>query len=48
MFVWPGEAEHTHVELSDEAGHVVVLEEPWEGLFGETLLIQHKETVTLL
>lgn len=38
----------THIELSDEAGHVVVLEELWEDLLGKTLLIQHQEAVALL
>lgn len=38
----------THIKLSDEAGHVVVLEELGEDLFSKTLLIQHQEAVALL
>lgn len=38
----------THVELSDEAGHVVVLEELWQNLFGETTLIKHVEAGSTL
>ncbi len=38
----------THVELSDEAGHVVVLEEFREDFLGKPLLIHHQEAVALL
>lgn len=49
MFFWGRGAEPlTHVELSDEAGHVVVLEELWQNLFGETTLIKHMEAGSTL
>lgn len=38
----------THVELSDKAGHVVVLKKLWENLFCKPLFIQYKETVPFL
>ena len=38
----------THVQLPDEAGHVVVLEELGEDLLGEALLVQDQEAVPLL
>lgn len=38
----------THVELSDEAGHVVVFEELWKNLFGEATLIKHVEACSAL
>lgn len=38
----------THVELPNEAGHVVVFEELWENLFGEPALIKHMEAGSAL
>lgn len=38
----------THVELSNEARHVVVLEELWQNLFGEATLVKHMETGSAL
>lgn len=38
----------THVELSDEAGDVVVFEVLGEQLLGKPLLIQYAEVLTIL
>lgn len=38
----------THIELSDETGHVVVLEKLRKDLLGKALLVQYEETVAFL
>lgn len=38
----------THIELSDETGHVVVLEKLRKDLLGKALFVQYEETVAFL
>lgn len=38
----------THVQLSYEAGDIVVFEVLWEQLLSEPLLIQYTEVLTIL
>lgn len=48
MCLLPGLIRLTHIELSNKAGHVVVLEVFRKHFFGEPALVKHMEAVAVL